>query len=63
MTRPLMLDTCALLWLGGSSERFSADTVEAIETAAFLYASPISLWEIAFKVKLGKLHLELSPEE
>jgi len=63
MTKPLLLDTCALLWLGNAPERFSPQAMEAIESAPFLYASPISLWEVAHKCQLGKLQLSVSAEE
>ena len=41
MTRSLLLDTCALLWLGNAPERFSAQAISEIESAPILYASPI----------------------
>ncbi len=63
MAKSLLLDTCALLWLGNAPERFSAQAIDAIESASFLYASPISLWEVALKKQMGKLRLEMSPEE
>lgn len=61
--KPLLLDTCALLWLGGSPERLTAATRTMIEEANFLYASPVSIWEITLKNRLGKLKLSLPPEE
>ena len=63
MAMALLLDTCALLWLGNTPERFSVQAIEAIESAPFLYASPISLWEVALKNQMGKLMLAMSPEE
>ena len=63
MNKSLLLDTCALLWLGNSSERFSPAAIERIETAPYLYASPISLWEIALKWRLGKLQIQMIPEK
>ena len=62
MTRSLLLDTCALLWLGNAPERFSAQAISEIESAPILYASPISLWEVALKCQTGKLKLEVTPE-
>ena len=62
MTRSLLLDTCALLWLGNAPERFSAQAISEIESAPILYASPISLWEVALKCQTGKLQLEVTPE-
>jgi len=63
MTESLLLDTCALLWLGNAPERLTASAIEAIESAPILHASPISLWEVALKSQLGKLRLSVSPEE
>lgn len=63
MTKSLLLDTCALLWLGNAPERFSAHAISSIESAPFLYASPISLWEVALKSQMGKLKLAMPPEE
>ncbi|MBQ7652744.1 MAG: type II toxin-antitoxin system VapC family toxin [Victivallales bacterium] len=58
-----MLDTCALLWLGGSPERLTAGTRAMIAGAQILYASPVSVWEIALKHRFGKLKLSLPPTE
>lgn len=63
MTSSLLLDTCALLWLGNSPECLTTQTIDAVETAPILYASPISLWEVAMKCRIGKLELSVSPEE
>ena len=59
----LLLDTCALLWLGGAPERLSAHARRLISIVPSLYASPVSVWEIALKHRLGKLELSLPPEE
>ena len=59
----LLLDTCALLWLGGAPERLSPAARTRIEQTPFLHVSPVSLWEIALKHRLGKLELSLPPGE
>ena len=59
----LLLDTCALLWLGGAPERLSLATRIRIEQTPFIHVSPVSIWEIALKHRLGKLMLSLPPEE
>ena len=59
----LLLDTCALLWLGGAPEKLSESARRRIETTPLLCASPISLWEITLKHTLGKLGLSLPPRE
>ena len=60
--RAVLLDTCALIWLGFNSEELTPKMREAIETASVLYVSPISLWEIALKVKSGNLVIPGDPE-
>lgn len=61
--KAVLLDTCALLWLGFNAEELTPRMREAIEGASILYVSPISLWEIALKYKRDKLRLQLPPQE
>lgn len=49
MPNSALLDTCALVRLGGFPETLSTAAQEVIENAWYLYASPVSLWEIIFK--------------
>ena len=52
----LLLDTCALLWFLSKDPQLSAAAKTAIEDPANVrWASPISLLEIALKVRIGKL--------
>ena len=54
----LLLDTCALLWFLSNDSKLSAAARAAIEeTANVRWISPGSLFEIALKVRLGKLTL------
>jgi PIN domain nuclease of toxin-antitoxin system len=54
----LLLDTCALLWLLGNDPKLSAAAKAALlDPANERWLSPISLLEIALKVRLGKLPL------
>lgn len=54
----LLLDTCALLWFLTNNPKLSAAAKAAIEDPTNeRWLSPISLLEIALKVRLGKLHL------
>ncbi len=54
----LLLDTHALLWFLAGSPLLSAAALEAIEDRAnVLWLSPISLVEIAIKVRIDKLRL------
>ena len=60
----LLLDTCALLWLTGDRKRLSDTALDALSAAdAQLFVSPISAFEIALKVRKGKLLLEQSVRE
>ena len=63
MARPLLLDTCALLWLADASSRLSPAAREQIGNADNAFFSPISAWEIAQKVARGDLTLPAPPLE
>lgn len=57
----LLLDTHALLWAFGAPERFSEPVRAALlADRNEVSLSIASLWEVAFKVSLGRL--ELSPD-
>jgi PIN domain nuclease of toxin-antitoxin system len=54
----LLLDTCTLLWFLSNDRRLSATARAAIEDPANVrWLSPISLVEVAIKVRIGKLPL------
>lgn len=54
----LLLDTCALLWLLGDDPKLSGPAKAALlDPDNERWLSPISLLEIAIKVRLGKLPL------
>jgi len=55
----LLLDTCALIWLGNGQDDLSVEAREAISRANDVFVSPVSLWEISNKCRLGKLQLLL----
>ena len=55
----ILLDTCALLWLGFGDKKLSLDARQVIEETETVYFSPISLWEIANKRSTGGLTLQL----
>ena len=54
MTKPLLLDTCALLWLASSPDRISADVRHQIAESEVRYVSSMTFWEIVFKYQIGK---------
>ncbi len=63
LTNSLLLDNCALLWIGASPKCLSAEALQRIESASSLCVSAVTLWEIAFKNRLGKLELSHPPKE
>lgn len=62
--RPILLDTCALLWLS-NADRVSAQAQQALEevnsTPGAIMVSPISSWEIGLLVTRGRLVLPIEP--
>ncbi len=59
----MLLDTCALLWLGQGGGRLSQAAMQQIEAAPVVYVSAISGFEIGVKVAEGKLSLPARPAE
>jgi PIN domain nuclease of toxin-antitoxin system len=59
----ILLDTCALLWLGLGDDHLSLEARQLIEETETVFVSPISLWEISNKVHQGKLTLKLPVRE
>lgn len=59
----ILLDTCALIWLGNGDPALSLDARQAIEESETVYVSPISLWEVSNKCRKGKLQLKYPPRE
>ena len=61
--RPLLLDTCAALWMtaGGLSGRAEGEIRLAREHGIDVLVSPISAWEIGLLVSKGRVALVLPP--
>lgn len=61
----IVLDTHALLWWALDPDRLSAEASRVVSEMERRggFASAISIWELAIKVKRGKLELPLSVEE
>lgn len=54
----LLLDTHTLIWMGTQPGRFSSSTTVLLEDESnVVYASIISLWELAIKISIGKLDM------
>ena len=61
--RPVLLDTCAVIWPGSDGE-LAAAAVRAIDEAAMdggVFVSPISAWEIGLLTARGRLRLSAEP--
>lgn len=58
----VLLDSCALLALGGQAGRMSARAMKTLGDAPVAYCPITTFWEIAIKVASGKIRLSLSPE-
>ena len=63
MQDAVLLDTCALLWLGIGSDSLSQMARLAMEETETVLVSPVSLWEISNKYRQGKLKLSMPPRE
>ncbi len=57
-----LLDTHTFIWLTENDSNLPKDLRMIIDTADLVYLSIVSLWEIAIKLKLGKLFLKQSYE-
>lgn len=50
----LLLDTHALLWLATEPDRLRPETIAALRVEQ-IFVSPVSAYEMMFKMTLGKL--------
>lgn len=60
---PLILDTCALLWLAAGGDQLSEAATARIEAAPVVHVSAISGFEIGIKHRGGKLELPAAPAD
>lgn len=65
MSRPLLLDTCAALWIM-ANDRMRQAAVNAIDEAfdrrEKIFVSPITGWEIGLKARKGEFRSQYSPQ-
>jgi PIN domain nuclease of toxin-antitoxin system len=59
----VLLDTCALLALVGNVDSLSKPASQALASASLVFVSPIIAWEIAIKVKSGKLRMKVPVQD
>jgi PIN domain nuclease of toxin-antitoxin system len=65
MEQPILLDTCAAIWLmnGDPISAASRASIDSAQTGNLgVYVSPITAWEIATLAARNRLQLTLSPE-
>ena len=64
MSRPILLDTCAALWMSngkGMSELAAQELLRAGAVERGILVSPITAWEVGLLVSKGRLALSLDP--
>lgn len=63
--QPLLLDTCALIWIV-EDEPIAPEAVELLSAAndagAIIYVSPISAWEVGLLAARERLKLLITPQ-
>jgi PIN domain nuclease of toxin-antitoxin system len=57
----ILLDTHVVLWWRAAGDRLSARATRAIAAAEQVLISPISCWEIATLVRLGRVRIDRDP--
>lgn len=65
MKPPLLLDTCALIWISNDQPIASAaqETIQAtLHAGELAFVSPITAWEIGLLVSRGRVRLNMSPQ-
>jgi PIN domain nuclease of toxin-antitoxin system len=66
MSDPLLLDTCAVIWIA-NDEPIGKDAHSAIAAALAadepVYVSPITAWEFGLLAARGRISLQMPPEK
>jgi PIN domain nuclease of toxin-antitoxin system len=58
----MLLDTHTLLWFLNNDSRLPVSVKQKIEETELVFVSSISIWEIAIKINIGKLNIQISFE-
>ena len=63
MARPVLLDTCAAIWLmnGDPLSPPSRAAIAEAQASGLVHVSPITAWEVATLAARGRIALSLSP--
>ena len=63
MARPVLLDTCAAIWLmnGDPLSPASRALIDEAQAAGLVHVSPITAWEVAMLAARGRIALSLAP--
>ncbi len=65
MTQPLLLDTCAVIWIA-ENERLAPQAIEILrstyDSGMPTYVSPITAWEIGMLASRERLKLLITPQ-
>lgn len=63
--QPLLLDTCAVIWLS-EGEKLADAAIELLKAAddagQITYISPISAWEVGLLASRGRIQLLITPQ-
>jgi PIN domain nuclease of toxin-antitoxin system len=65
MRPPLLLDTCAAIWLAEDQPISRAATKifeETYDAGVAVYVSPITAWEVGMLVSRGRLAIQIKPQ-
>ncbi len=65
MTAPILLDTCAAIWIV-MDEEIGAEAADALDRASgrgdTIYVSPMTAWEIGLLISRGRIASPMSPK-
>src|SRR5882757_9252572 len=62
---PMLLDTCATIWISNDeplAPKFLDELQSTRDAGQAIYVSPITAWEMGLLVSRGRVNLQMSPE-
>jgi PIN domain nuclease of toxin-antitoxin system len=66
MGDPLLLDTCAVIWVANDEpigKEARSAIVAALMADEWIYVSPITAWEVGLLAARGRISLRMSPDK